>query len=76
MKKLIYLFIMVITISGCATSSIGSRGWYNKRIAEIEEAYQKGEITKAEYIQLKNEADNVRAPYDSRWSVSVGNKKR
>ena len=63
MKNLICLLALVMIVSGCITPnySAGTPAWHGRRLQEIEDAYQDGEITKAEYIHLKNEADQVRA---------------
>jgi len=57
MKKLIYLFFIVIFLGGCAGAETFIAGTdytdYKKRAQEIETSYQKGEITKAEYLDLK-----------------------
>ena len=62
MKKILLVLLMMV-LSGCITANtnVGTRAWHSQRIQEIETAYKEGEITKAEYINLMNEADQVRA---------------
>jgi len=62
MKKIL-LVLLAMVLSGCITANtmVGGRAWHSQRMQEIETAYKHGEITKAEYISLKNEADQVRA---------------
>ena len=77
-----WLLILTLLIgAGCATtdpSVIGSKPWYEQRVAEIESANQRGELTSEEYLRLKNEADAIRAEYrgtqyqGSGVSVGVG----
>lgn len=56
--------ILLIFLIGCSTiPKAGTKNWYHKRLEEIETAYQNGEITKAEYIHLKNETDQVRSTF-------------
>ena len=67
--KKILIFLFCLSLIGCATTTprIGSDGWHEKRIAEIEEAYKAGEIDKAQYLQLKNEADQINTQYRYRY---------
>ncbi len=48
---------------GCATdpNEPGSKNWYINRIEEIEAAKTAGQISEAEYLALKNQADATRA---------------
>jgi hypothetical protein len=58
---------------GCATyKGVGSETWYQNRIQEIETAASKNEITRAEAIRLKNEADAIRADYIQGRSPRTG----
>ena len=58
--------IFLLFISSCSTTDyIGSLQWHEQRLKEIEDAFANGEITKAEYLSLKNETDNVRAVYNA-----------
>ena len=51
-------------MAGCATvPSTGSSTWHEERMAEIESAYQLGDLTEEAYLSLKNEADQVRVNY-------------
>lgn len=60
--KLIKLIVVCTFVAGCSSTStsVGSLTWHNERLAEIETAYANKEITKSEYLSLKNEADQVR----------------
>jgi hypothetical protein len=58
--------IIALSAIGCATDGppeVGTRGWHELRIAEIEDAKTRGELTTEQYISLKNEADATRAAY-------------
>ena len=61
----IFILIFCLSLIGCvaATPRVGSDGWHEKRIIEIEEAYKAGDIDKAQYLQLKNEADQINIQY-------------
>lgn len=63
--KKILLLIACLFFLGCETTKMraGSDHWHKARIVEIQEAYENKEIDKAEYLELKNEADDVRAKY-------------
>jgi hypothetical protein len=70
---------MLLLLGACATTDpgvAGSKPWYEQRVAEIEMAYQQGDLNTEEYLRLKNEADDIRAGYRNRnrprGSVSVG----
>lgn len=52
MRKLI--LILLLLLSGCTT-------WQQKRTMEIETALKNGEITKAEYLDLKIKLDQSKA---------------
>lgn len=60
--------IMCLFFVGCATNSPGTRVWLDSQLAEIEESYSSGEISKAEYLQLKIDANQVRATRKSKSS--------
>lgn len=63
-------FAAAIFLAGCATTpSVGSKKWHETRIAEIESAYQNGEVSKEAYLSLKNEADQTRVEHaeNMRW---------
>jgi len=68
--RILLIIVFCTLLSGCVSTSgqikVGSSAWHEERIDEIEQAYKSGEITKAEYIKLKNEADQTRADYKSR----------
>ena len=54
----------VVALAGCATTpSVGSKKWHDSRIVEIESAYEAGEVSEAEYLALKNEADQTRVEH-------------
>jgi hypothetical protein len=52
MKSLVVFIFISVLFSSCVT------GFHKERIAEIDAALEAGEITKAEAIALKNQADN------------------
>jgi len=55
MKKFIILFLVCL-LCGCANIKHGLEGFaYGTDRVEIEKAYEKGEITKAEYLDLKQQ---------------------
>lgn len=57
--------MLVSLISGCADTL------YLKRLEEIETAYQNQEITTAEYISLKNQADQTHETRKLRKTTGV-----
>ena len=58
------LITLALALLGCATTpATGSKRWYDERLLEIETAYANEEISKAEYLSLKTEADSVRVQY-------------
>jgi len=61
MKKRFCILCLVIMVSGCSTMETFIMGTdytnHQKKTQEIEEAYKNGEITKAEYLQLKLDED-------------------
>jgi hypothetical protein len=62
--SLLSLGLAFLLLCGCAASNaVGSQNWYQTRMQEIETSFTKGEITKADYLRLKNEADSIRASY-------------
>jgi hypothetical protein len=65
--------LTALLIYGCATyKGVGSEDWYKSRLQEIEISYANSQITKADYIRLKNEADAVRASYLSNREPRTG----
>lgn len=73
MRHRLIVVLSLAFLMGCATyKGVGSQAWYDKRIQEIEESYSKKEITTAEYIRLKNEADAIRSDYMNGRSPSTG----
>jgi len=65
-KSKIVFILLLFFLGGCATyQGVGSGYWHKNRLAEIETAYQNKELTDAEYLSLKNEADKVRK--ESAW---------
>jgi hypothetical protein len=57
MKNLTGIFILLIFLSGCmVTASSGTRTEHEDKMKKIEKDYREMKITKAEYIQLKNQA--------------------
>jgi hypothetical protein len=72
MKKCLFVLILV-AFMGCATNKdVGSSFWYQNRITEIEASYAKNEITRAEYLRLKNEVDSIRATYQEGRTPRTG----
>ncbi len=60
------LLATILIAGGCATNGppeVGSRGWHEQRIAEIDAAHANDELTTEQYLSLKNEADATRAKY-------------
>ena len=59
----IALLFLSLSLTGCAfikpNMTPGSVFWHKDRLQEIEQAYENKEISKAEYIQLKTNADQV-----------------
>ena len=47
---------MAFTVAGCASRPDET---YVRQLEAVESAYIAGEITKAEYLQMKNEAENA-----------------
>lgn len=58
--------MLIPLVSGCATTQLETKsqeeypsmGLYQYRLLELQSAYQNSEITKAEYLQLKQELDS------------------
>ena len=72
-----YLIITVLFICACISLSVGcqthSQQVYSSQLNEIEAAKSRGELSAAEYIQLKHQAQNAherREAYD-RWSIEL-----
>ena len=72
-----YGIITVLFICACAGLSVGcqthSQQVYSSQLNEIEAAKSRGELSGAEYLQLKHQAQNAherREAYD-RWSVEL-----
>ena len=72
-----YLIITVLFICACASLCVGcqthSQQVYSSQLNEIEAAKKRGELSSAEYIQLKHQAQNAherREAYD-RWSIEL-----
>ncbi len=58
--------LALLVFVGCVTiPSTGSRVWYDQRMVEIETAYQNGELTEEQYLDLKNQSDQIRVDYQS-----------
>jgi hypothetical protein len=73
MNRKLIIFLIFIILSGCAPNNdVGSQVWYDKRIQEIESSYTSKEITKADYIRLKNEADAIRSDYMNNGALRTG----
>jgi hypothetical protein len=72
-----YGIITVLFICACAGLSVGcqthSQLVYSSQLNEIEAAKSRGELSGAEYLQLKHQAQNAherREAYD-RWSIEL-----
>ena len=72
-----YGIITVLFISACAGLSVGcqthSQQVYSSQLNEIEAAKRRGELSSAEYLQLKHQAQNAherRLAYD-RFSIEL-----
>ena len=61
MLKLKFLFFLLFLLGCAATAGVGSQRWYDSRMKDIDESYKKGEITRAQSLELKTEADRIRA---------------
>jgi hypothetical protein len=63
--KIMAGLLMCGVLTGCATGppAVGSRSWYQVRTQEIEGSYEYGEISKDQYLELRNEADQIRVDY-------------
>lgn len=60
------LIVCLCTLTACATTGpppVGTSSWHDQRLMEIEQSYQLGNISEAEDLQLKNEADQIRGEY-------------
>ena len=76
-KSASYLIIRVLFICASVGLSVGcqthSQQVYSSQLNEIEAAKKRGELSSAEYIQLKHQAQNAherREAYD-RWSIEL-----
>jgi hypothetical protein len=73
--RYISLFLCLIFVVGCATTdkppAVGSNNWHTQRVAEIQHAYDLGEINFETYVQLKNEADKINVDYRSARGVQT-----
>ncbi len=60
----VFLGVCILCVTGCATyTGAGSDTWYKDRLAELEGAKQRNEITSAEYFAIKNDIDRIRMDY-------------
>ena len=58
--------LAALVLTGCVTTpATGSRVWYDQRVAEIEAAYENGELTQESYLTLKNQTDQTRVEYQN-----------
>jgi hypothetical protein len=58
--------LFFIFLAGCATTgppNPGTQLWHEQRLGEIEQAYERGEIAIEDYLNLKNDADRIRAEH-------------
>ncbi len=76
-KSAKYGIITVLFICACLGLSVGcqthSQQVYSTQLNEIETAKSRGELSGAEYLQLKHQAQNAheqREAYD-RWSIDL-----
>ncbi|MDA7645215.1 hypothetical protein N8642_02545 [bacterium] len=56
MRKHAIAMLLAFTVVGCASRPDET---YARQLQEIEVAHINGEITKGEYLQMKNEAENA-----------------
>jgi hypothetical protein len=56
MRKYAIAMLLASIVVGCASRPDET---YVRQLQEIEVAHMNGEITKAEYLQMKNEAENA-----------------
>ncbi len=55
------VFILFMLLIGCArTPDLGSEKWHVIRCQELLQALNEGDITRAEYLKLKTETDQMR----------------
>lgn len=71
MRKASLLLVLSVLVVGCVSKGVGSRYWHDGRMAEIETAYKENKLTTSEYLQLKTEADQVRATRNSKTVVNT-----
>ena len=67
--RFVSLLLLTLSLAACATNGpppIGSGAWHEQRIAEIQQAYDYGDITIDQYLALKNEADQIHVDYRER----------
>lgn len=57
-KELLLCLLSLVAVVGCVRTSQHNLV-YQRQIQTIEEAYQKGEITKADYLKMKIDAENA-----------------
>ena len=73
MRNLAGAFLLLIFVSGCVvTASSGTRTEYEDKIKKIEKDYREMKITKDEYIQLKNQANQQASMAQKNGPVSSG----
>ena len=63
----------VVLLSGCVTTGPpqpGTQLWHDQRHAEIEMAYERGEIAIEVYLSLKNDADRIRVEHRAALRVN------
>lgn len=54
--RILLTLILVCSLSGCASSAPGGPTLAQRQIAEAQEALSKGQITMAEFLNLKQQA--------------------
>lgn len=67
--RMFAVIVVCVSVTACATSGpppVGSGAWHEQRTAEIQQAYDFGEITKEQYLALRNEADQIHMEYRDR----------
>ena len=59
MKKLLLILFAVGMLAGCSSRKQRSLDAYHSQLQVIERAKQSGELSTAEYIRLKQDAENA-----------------
>jgi len=54
-----YLLILLFLCSCASTPKVGTKRWYNLRMAELQTSYANGELTKSEFFALRGQTENT-----------------